>query len=79
MKTIEKKWTQIAKANLEGRTIRTVRYMTAEEASESMWSQRPLIIIFDDGNYIIPMQDDEGNGGGALSTSFDDIPVIGVI
>jgi hypothetical protein len=31
-----------------------------------MWYNRPLCILLDDGTWIIPQSDDEGNDGGAL-------------
>ena len=51
---------------LVGKKIQTVRYMTSEEAKESVWCKQPLLIQLDDGLTIIPLQDDEGNDGGSL-------------
>jgi len=61
-----KKWDDRMAAMLVGRTIKVVRYMTSEEAKESGWCKRPLLIQLDDGLTIIPLQDDEGNDGGSL-------------
>ena len=61
-----KKWDDRMAAMLVDRTIKVVRYMTSEEAKESGWSKRPLLIQLDDGLTIIPLQDDEGNDGGSL-------------
>ena len=68
MNEIEKRWTETAKA-LEGKTIKTVRYLTEEEADG--WFSRSVVIFFDDGSYILPMSDDEGNDAGALRVSHD--------
>jgi len=73
------KWEARIRKELVGKTIAKTRYMTAKECEDAMWDDRPLVIEFTDGSYIIPMSDDEGNSGGALSTSFDDMPVIPVM
>ena len=54
---------------LIGKTIRFVRYLTEEEAENMGWDSRPLVIYFEDGGFIIPQSDDEGNDGGALYLS----------
>lgn len=76
---VEEKWTLDAQALLVGKKVVDVRYMTEAEAEESMWYSRPIIIVFDDGTYLIPMADDEGNNGGSLFTSCVTMPVIPVI
>ena len=58
---------------LHGKTISDVRYMTTEEASELGWHSRPLVIFFSDGTQLFPMRDDEGNDGGAMHYSHDDL------
>jgi len=78
-KEIVKTWTDKAKDFLVGKTILSVRYMNDKEMENLMWSKKPIIIKFTDGSYIIPQRDDEGNDGGALFTSDDDIDVIPVI
>ena len=40
--------------------------MSTHEANESMWDNRPICILLNDGTWIIPQRDDEGNDGGAL-------------
>jgi hypothetical protein len=40
-----------------------------------MWYSRPVVIMFDDGSYIITMADDEGNDGGAILTSDRELDV----
>jgi len=63
---MEKYWNDLAKKNLLGKTIKSVRYMTKAEAKAMYWESRPLAIFFTDGSYIFPSMDDEGNDGGAL-------------
>lgn len=73
------KWASEARKILVGRTIAAVRYMTEEEAADSDFYSSPIVIIFDDGSYIFPMRDDEGNDAGALATSNEDTPTLPVI
>ena len=72
-------WNKRAKT-LVGKTIKEVRYMTDEEADQCMWYKKPIVIIFTDGTYIYPMMDDEGNDGGAIYGSEDNLnfPTINV-
>jgi len=63
---IELQWTSYARTRLVGKKVKSVRYLTEEEAESMMWYSRPLIIEFDDGSLIFPSMDDEGNNGGAL-------------
>lgn len=79
MNAIEKKWTRKIQGELVGRTIREVRYLTAEEAEQSGWSSRPIFIVLDNGTQLVPMMDDEGNDGGAMSTSLNSLPTIPVL
>jgi hypothetical protein len=76
---IAKTWTDKAKDFLVGKTIWSVRYMNDKEMEDFMWSKKPIIIEFTDGSYIIPQRDDEGNDGGALFTSDDNLDIIPVI
>tara|TARA_R100001082_G_scaffold93505_1_gene60313 strand:+ start:81 stop:374 length:294 start_codon:yes stop_codon:yes gene_type:complete len=57
-------WSKKLHKFLKGKTIKGARYMNKEEADG--WYKVPLIIEFTDGTMMIPMQDDEGNDGGAL-------------
>ena len=50
---------------LRGKKIDSCRYMTREEGDQFGWYNRPLIMMFTDGSYIILQSDDEGNDGGA--------------
>ena len=77
MKT--KKWEIFISRFLVGKTIKKIEYLTEEEAREYGWNSIPLVIIFNDGSYIFPMSDDEGNNGGALATSSKELPTIPVM
>ena len=74
-----KQWADKAAAVLVGRTIKKVRYLTAEERKGLGWSARPLVIILDDETHIWPSSDDEGNGAGALFTTDSKLMTIPVI
>lgn len=63
---IETKWTSFAETLLVGRTITTVRYLTADEARGLGWYERPLVLELDDGTLLFPSRDAEGNDGGSL-------------
>lgn len=62
----EKEHTKIAKNLLVGRTITDVVYLSKFDCEQSLWNERPIMIILDDNSTVIPMADDEGNDGGAL-------------
>ena len=51
-----------------GRTIIHVRIMTAAERESWGWERGhwPVVFQLDDGTYLVPSQDDEGNGPGAI-------------
>lgn len=79
MDKIEKRWTDIAKKQLEGRTIVKIRYMTVPEMEDMGWYYRCVVMVLDDGNIIFPSKDDEGNDAGAIFTMDKDnntLPVI---
>lgn len=56
---------------LIGKKVVAVRPMNPEELALFYWedynSDSAIVIIFDDGTAIIPMQDAEGNGSGVLA------------
>ena len=52
--------------HLVGLKIVGVRYLTKEETDASGWYSAPIVIEFEDGQALIPQQDDEGKDGGAL-------------
>jgi hypothetical protein len=79
MNETEKRWTEIATKQLEGKIVRSVRYMTDEEAEGLDWSCKPLVIEFDDGSFIFPSRDDEGNDGGTIFTSNEENDILPVL
>ena len=75
---LEQEWVQAISYNLVGKTIKEVRYISDEEARGMDWHARAVAIQLSDGQWVFPMQDDEGNGPGALSTTYEDLPTIPV-
>jgi len=73
-KKLVKKWTDRAKETLVGRTIVDVRY-EKDENSECYG----VMLKLDNGMWIYPMQDDEGNDVGSLHTNDWSLPVIPII
>ena len=69
---LEEHWTQKAAKVLVGKKIVKVQYMTADETEDLMWYSRPLSFKLDDGTWVIPQSDDEGNNGGVLGYSHED-------
>ena len=75
----QSKWEKDISKFLVGKTIKKIEYLTEQEAYKCGWNQIPLVIIFTDGSYIFPMADDEGNNGGAIATSSEELPTIPVM
>ena len=75
-------WTNYVTDKLLGKKIVQVEYMSSREAEESMWYSRPVCILLDDGKWLYPMRDDEGNDGGAIGIASKDggdtFPVLNV-
>ena len=69
MDKTEKRWTKVAKDILLNRKITYVRYLNDEELKEAMWYKKPIAMLLDNGVWIYPSMDDEGNDGGALFTT----------
>jgi len=76
MAMTEKKWTADVAAKLVGKTIESVSFMSEETANEWDWYHRPLQINLSDGHQLIISKDDEGNDGGSILTSYEDLPTI---
>ena len=74
-------WTKYVADKLVGRTIVKVEYMSSREAKESMWYSRPVCFLLDNGKWLYPMRDDEGNDGGAIGVASKDgsdtFPILG--
>ena len=69
--TTKEKWTKKAEDILLNRKIVKVEYMSKEECESAYWHKRPVCMLLDNGVWIYPSQDDEGNDGGALFTTDD--------
>lgn len=54
-------------SQLIGKSIKSIRYMNDREMEMFGWYSRPIIILLNDGTFIIPQRDDEGNDGGAIA------------
>ena len=65
-------WWKKAEKDFVGKKIVAVKYMSSEECEQMGWSSAPICLLLDDGTYIFPSRDDEGNNGGALFTSMKD-------
>jgi len=72
-------WTNQVKKALVGKKIVGVEYLPKKYLEEWMWYKRPIVLKLDDGTMLIPQMDDEGNDGGALWTSIEELQVIPVI
>jgi len=70
---LAKQWGDRANAVFAGKKITSIKY-----ADIGTGDLAPMIEL-DDGSHLIAMQDDEGNGAGALYTSDDDLPIIPTI
>ena len=66
MKNLTDLWNKEANDLLLNKKIVKVEYMHSEEAKDSMWDNRGVRLILDDGTNVLPMADDEGNDAGAL-------------
>lgn len=75
----EQRWIKAAGGLLRGKTVDHVRYMSEAERDQLGWSRRAIVIVFQDGSYVFPSRDDEGNDAGALFTGNEAVPVIPVI
>ena len=78
-KKLIKKWQKDIEKSLVGRRIVGVEYLTDKEMEANLWYKRPIVLILDDGNWLVPMADDEGNDGGAIFTSYKKLGTIPVI
>ena len=78
-KSVEQYWTDLITKYLVGRKIVKVEYISENEMKENMWYKKPIAIQLDGKDWLVPMADDEGNDGGAISTSFKELGIIPVI
>ena len=70
-KDAEKYWKERANDLLLNKKIVAVEWMTEDESENIGLYSRPVCLKLNDGTWIVPMRDDEGNDGGALSISAD--------
>lgn len=75
----ELRWVKSISKLLVGKKIIKVEYMSEKLAEEQGWYRRPIQILLNDGTWLTPSQDDEGNDGGSLFTNSKDLPTIPVI
>ena len=75
----ELRWVKSISKLLVGKKIIKVEYMSEKLAEEQGWYRRPIQILLNDGTWLTPSQDDEGNDGGSLFTNSEDLPTIPVI
>lgn len=73
---LTKHWDKVASDLLLGRKITKVRYFTEEEAENMGWTGRPVAMLLDNGIWVFPSSDDEGNEGGSLFTSDDKVQAL---
>ena len=66
MSNTVKHWTEIAKKNLLGRKIVDVLFLPDKDCESMLWQNKPIIFKLDNGTWVVPQSDDEGNDGGAL-------------
>jgi len=78
-KSIRNYWTDIAKKHLVGKKIVAVRYLSNDDLEFFMWHSAPLEIQLEDGHWLTPSMDDEGNDGGAVFTTYEKLPCIPTI
>lgn len=74
--SLDVRWNKTAADLLVGRRIVAASYMTEAEANETGWYSRPVILQLDNGQYVVPQSDDEGNNGGALTVGASILPTL---
>ncbi len=73
------RWGLAATKSLKGKVVKSVRYMSEKEREEYGWYNCAAIVVFEDGSWLMPSTDDEGNDAGALFSSDPDLDTIPVI
>lgn len=60
-------WQKKAEELLLGRKIVEIEWMSSDEVDDTEWHSAPICLKLDDGSYIFPLRDNEGNDGGSLA------------
>jgi len=68
-----------AKKQLVMKKIVNVRYLNEEEVNDLGWFSSSVVLKLDNGVFIFPSSDDEGNGPGALKTNDNNNYILPVI
>ena len=69
-------WNKTAEKLLLGRKIVKVEYIPVDETDKMMWSYQPVSFLLDNGTWVYPQADDEGNEAGSLAVGRDLLPVL---
>ena len=72
-------WKTKIEKYLKGRTIVKIEYCSEKESELQGWHNQPIQILLDNGTWLTPTSDDEGNNGGAIHTNIKEFPIIPVI
>lgn len=62
----QKEWELSIEDRVLNKKIVAVKYMPSTEAYDMGWHQRPVMFKLDDGTWLMPQSDDEGNDGGSM-------------
>ena len=76
MKDLRKDWEETVAKKLLGRKIVGVKYLSPTDTHEMGWAHSAVVLILDDGHELMPMYDDEGNGAGAIATTYSSLTTI---
>ena len=65
---------------VEKKTVeKDVEFGSKKEMEHQGWHNQPVQILLDNGIWLTPTSDDEGNNGGAIHTNIKELPIIPVI
>ena len=76
---MEENKTELISKHLIGKKIVKVEYLPEEYMEDFMWKKRPITIHLEDGTIITPQSDNQGNDGGTILTSIEEIGTIPTI
>ena len=62
--SLGQKWKNRLSPELLGQRIVKMQYMSKKDAEKLKWYKRPLMLMLENGTWIIPQCDDEGNDEG---------------